>query len=39
VDVERLDPVTVPCLECGQELDADSPKLRAELTDDDQLVV
>jgi hypothetical protein len=39
VDLKRLDPVTVPCLECGIELAADSPELRLELTCDDEPIV
>jgi hypothetical protein len=39
VDVERVEPVTVLCQECGLELAADNPDLCVELTDDDQLVV
>jgi hypothetical protein len=34
-----LEPVTVPCQECGVELAADSPELRLELTDDDEPVL
>jgi hypothetical protein len=34
-----LEPVTAAWLECGVELAADSPGLRVELTDDDQLCV
>jgi hypothetical protein len=29
-----LEPVTAACLDCSLELDADSPELRVELTDD-----
>ena len=39
MDLERLDPVTVPCLERGVELAADSPELRLELTCDDEPIV
>jgi hypothetical protein len=39
MDVERVDPVTVPCLECGVELAGDSPALRLELTCDDEPLV
>ena len=31
-----LEPVTVPCLECGVELAGDSPELRRELTCDNE---
>jgi hypothetical protein len=34
-----LEPVMVPCQECRHELCSESPDLRVELTDDDQLVV
>jgi len=34
-----LQPVTAPCQECGRELAGDSPELRLELTDEDELVV
>jgi hypothetical protein len=34
-----LEPVIVPCQECGRELGPSSPDLRVELTNDDQLVV
>jgi hypothetical protein len=34
-----VEPVTVPCQECGLELAADSPDLRLELTDDDEPLV
>ena len=39
MNVERLDPVTVPCPECGVEFAADSPDLRLELTCDDEPIV
>jgi hypothetical protein len=39
VDVERLEPVAVPCLECGLELAGDGPELRLELTCDDEPIV
>jgi hypothetical protein len=39
VDLERLDPVTVPCLECGIELAGDSRELRLKLTCDDEPIV
>jgi hypothetical protein len=32
-----LEPVTAACIECGDELAADSPELRVVLTDDDGL--
>jgi hypothetical protein len=34
-----VEPVTVPCQECGVELAGDSPELRIELTYDDEWVV
>jgi hypothetical protein len=34
-----LDPVTVPCRECGRDLAADSPELRLMLTCDDEPIV
>jgi hypothetical protein len=34
-----VDPVTVRCQECGQELAADTPVLRLELTCDDKPIV
>jgi len=34
-----VEPVTVPCQECGRELTADSPALRLELTIDDEPLV
>ena len=34
-----LDPITVPCQECGVELAGDSPELRIELAYDDEWVV
>jgi hypothetical protein len=34
-----VEPVTVPCLECKRELEADSPDLRLELTYDDEPLV
>jgi hypothetical protein len=39
VDLGRLDPVTVPCQECGVELAGDSPELRLELTYDDEPII
>ena len=39
VNFVRLDPVTVPCHECGVDLAADSPELRLELTCDDEPIV
>ena len=39
VDVERVEPVTAACLECGVELASDSPALRLELTCDDEPLV
>lgn len=39
MDVERSDPVTVPCHECGSKLAADSPDLLLELIDDDEPIV
>jgi hypothetical protein len=39
LDVERVEPVTVPCQECAVELAADSPDLRLELTCDDEPLV
>jgi hypothetical protein len=34
-----LELATVPCIECDTEHGPDSPDLRVELTDDDQLIV
>jgi hypothetical protein len=34
-----VEPVTVPCQECGVELAGDSPDLRLELTCDDEPIV
>jgi hypothetical protein len=34
-----VEPITVPCQECGVELAGDSPELRLELTDDDEPIV
>jgi hypothetical protein len=39
VDVERVEPVTVTCQECGVDLAADSPALRLELTYDVEPIV
>jgi hypothetical protein len=39
VDIERVEPVTVPCLECDVGLACDSAELRLELTCDDELLV
>ena len=39
MDIERVDPVTVPCQECDRELAADSPDLRLELSCDDEPLV
>jgi hypothetical protein len=34
-----LDPVTVPCQECGRDLAADSPELRLMLTCDEEPII
>ena len=34
-----LRPITAACAECGRELEAESPELRVELTDDDDELV
>jgi hypothetical protein len=39
VDVERGDPVAVPCQECGRELASDGAELRLELTCDDEPII